>query len=150
MKRGQSALEYLVTYGWAILAIVIISAILWYLGIFNPSKYTAEKQCSGFATFSCIDFSLRGSNGNLSIVLGNRVGSRITSIASNAQLQNGTSVTGTCPSSLNPNAHMLCYYPGLLAGTVGDSYDQINVFVNYTSTSGIVHQDSGFVKGKFE
>ncbi|MBI3588767.1 hypothetical protein HY095_06225 [Candidatus Micrarchaeota archaeon] len=27
-SRGQSALEYLVTYGWAILAIVIIGAAL--------------------------------------------------------------------------------------------------------------------------
>lgn len=38
MKRGQSALEYLVTYGWAILAIVIIAAVLWYFGVFSQPK----------------------------------------------------------------------------------------------------------------
>ncbi|MBI5177104.1 hypothetical protein HY995_03385 [Candidatus Micrarchaeota archaeon] len=34
--RGQSALEYLVTYGWAFVAMVIISISLWYTGAFDP------------------------------------------------------------------------------------------------------------------
>ena len=33
--RGQAAMEYLMTYGWAILVIVIVLAALLYLGIFN-------------------------------------------------------------------------------------------------------------------
>ena len=38
-KRGQSALEYLVTYGWAILAIVIVAAVLW-LSLIHISEPT--------------------------------------------------------------------------------------------------------------
>ncbi len=37
-KRSQSALEYMMTYGWAILLIVIVAVILYSMGIFNPSS----------------------------------------------------------------------------------------------------------------
>jgi len=36
-------MEYLITYGWAILVILVVLAVLWYYGIFNPAKW--EKQC---------------------------------------------------------------------------------------------------------
>ncbi len=35
--KSQSALEYLMTYGWAILIIVIVAAVLDAMGIFNPA-----------------------------------------------------------------------------------------------------------------
>jgi len=38
VKRSQSALEYMMTYGWAILIIVIVAVILYSMGIFNPSS----------------------------------------------------------------------------------------------------------------
>ncbi len=34
-EKLQSAMEYLMTYGWAILIICIVVAILFYLGVFN-------------------------------------------------------------------------------------------------------------------
>ena len=34
--RNMSALEYMMTYGWAILIIVIVAVILYSMGIFNP------------------------------------------------------------------------------------------------------------------
>ena len=34
-RRSQSALEYMMTYGWAILIIVIVAVILYSMGIFN-------------------------------------------------------------------------------------------------------------------
>ena len=45
MKKGQAAMEYLMTYGWAILVIVIVLAALWYLGVFNVVTRVPE-QCS--------------------------------------------------------------------------------------------------------
>jgi len=41
--KGQTALEYLITYGWAILVILVVLAVLWYYGVFNPSKW--QHQC---------------------------------------------------------------------------------------------------------
>ncbi|MBI5803867.1 hypothetical protein HY450_01345 [Candidatus Pacearchaeota archaeon] len=38
-KKGQAALEFLMTYGWAILAAIIAIGVLAYFGVFSPGKY---------------------------------------------------------------------------------------------------------------
>ena len=50
-KRSQSALEYMMTYGWAILIIVIVAVILYSMGIFNPSS-SVTFTSSGFSPFT--------------------------------------------------------------------------------------------------
>ncbi len=50
-KRSQSALEYMMTYGWAILIIVIVAVILYSMGIFNPSSAVTTTS-SGFSPFA--------------------------------------------------------------------------------------------------
>ncbi len=37
-KRGQAAMEFLMTYGWAILAAIVAIGVLAYFGVFNPSR----------------------------------------------------------------------------------------------------------------
>ncbi len=39
-KKGQAAMEFLMTYGWAILAAIIAIGVLAYFGVFSPGKYT--------------------------------------------------------------------------------------------------------------
>lgn len=39
VKKGQAAMEFLMTYGWAILAAVIAIGVLAYFGVFSPGKY---------------------------------------------------------------------------------------------------------------
>jgi hypothetical protein len=34
-SKGQGAMEYLMTYGWAILVVMIVGVVLWQLGIFS-------------------------------------------------------------------------------------------------------------------
>lgn len=41
-KKGQAAMEFLMTYGWAILAAVIVVGVLWYL-IGNPSNLAGDR-----------------------------------------------------------------------------------------------------------
>ncbi len=55
-KRGQAAMEYLMTYGWAILVIVIVLAALLYLGIFNLNP---PEVCTMPAGMSCPKSYLR-------------------------------------------------------------------------------------------
>lgn len=38
-RRGQAAMEFLMTYGWAILAAIIAIGVLAYFGVFTPGKY---------------------------------------------------------------------------------------------------------------
>jgi len=48
MKKGQAALEFLATYGWAFLVILVMIGALAYFGVLDPSKYIAER--CGFGT----------------------------------------------------------------------------------------------------
>lgn len=71
-KKTQSALEYLMTYGWAILIIVIVGAALFALGVFNPGE-TTVLQVRGLTNFQISD-ALITADGNLSMVMGTRTG----------------------------------------------------------------------------
>lgn len=42
-KKGQAAMEYLMTYGWALVALVAVIAALMATGAFNPSYLIAEE-----------------------------------------------------------------------------------------------------------
>lgn len=59
--KSQSAMEYLTTYGWAILIIAIVIAVLFELNIFNPNYWTPK-----IPPGSCI--VSRGTYGSASLV----------------------------------------------------------------------------------
>jgi hypothetical protein len=48
VMRAQSAMEYLMTYGWAILIIAVVLGALFSIGVFSPSLVTACIPSSGF------------------------------------------------------------------------------------------------------
>lgn len=56
-KKGQAAMEFLLTYGWAILAVLVALSALAYFGVLNPSNYTPN-QCTLPTGLSCIDYTL--------------------------------------------------------------------------------------------
>ena len=61
-KRGQAALEFLMTYGWAILVVLVVIGALSYFGVLNPKMLMPEK-CTLPSGFSCEDH-LISSNGD--------------------------------------------------------------------------------------
>ncbi len=61
MGKGQGAMEYLMTYGWALLVIVIVAGALFAMGVLNPSTYQ-QKRCTGFQYFTYVDQKLNTTN----------------------------------------------------------------------------------------
>jgi len=53
-KRAQSALEFLMSYGWAIIIVVIVIAALSYTGVLNP-EMTISNRCTLESGFYCDD-----------------------------------------------------------------------------------------------
>ncbi|MDE1874387.1 MAG: hypothetical protein KGI04_04725 [Candidatus Micrarchaeota archaeon] len=53
--KQQSALEFLLTYGWAFTIIAVLLLALYATGYFNPSTYSAQ-QCVLSSGFSCLSF----------------------------------------------------------------------------------------------
>lgn len=140
-RKGQAALEYLVTYGWAILAIVIIAAVLWYLGVFNPGKYAAGKQSGGFSTVSVIDYTtVAGSPGTVTVSFGNAAGTTLNFISATI---GASSLTCTPATNVGANSQFQCTSNATSFATG----DQLNINVGYISaTSGLVHNETGFVR----
>lgn len=69
-QKQQSAIEYLMTYGWAILIIVVVLAILFLFNIFNGGIVSANT-CLSSTNFACISAPILNSSGYLSVNLGN-------------------------------------------------------------------------------
>ncbi|MFH1107164.1 MAG: hypothetical protein V1787_04680 [Candidatus Micrarchaeota archaeon] len=151
MKRGQSALEYLVTYGWAILAIVIIAAVLWYTGVFNPSKIAGGgKSGGGFGVFTYSDHTVTTADPFATVKVGNAVGRQINVTAAKV---NGVDCNGNLPTTIAPNGlvTVTCSSDVSNGLTAGAAYD-FGVTISYIdSQSLLAHTDTGgFIRGKVE
>ncbi|NIM47575.1 MAG: hypothetical protein GTN40_05475 [Candidatus Aenigmarchaeota archaeon] len=74
--KGQTAVEYLMTYGWAILIILIVAGVLAYYGIFAPGSFVGPSK-KGFATVDIISPWDLDSSDVLRLTFENRVGEAI-------------------------------------------------------------------------
>ena len=76
-RKSQASLEFLTTYAWAFLVILITVGALYYFGIFNFSKFLPQK-CSFPSQFECLAFSFAGDPTNeIRFRLVNSVGEEI-------------------------------------------------------------------------
>ncbi|HEV8289982.1 MAG TPA: hypothetical protein VGQ00_03470 [Candidatus Norongarragalinales archaeon] len=143
--RAQSALEYLVTYGWAILAIVIIAGVLWFFGVFTP----CTKGAVGFTGVAVSEFALRAT-GSVDYQLQNQAGSGIINVTGVGIRGTACSVTPFTLSSGGKSSTLTCA-SAIPTGSVGDCATNINMTVSYTDTvSGITHSSGGRLTGKLE
>ena len=55
-KRAQAAMEFLMTYGWAILVVLAAIAALAYFGVLSPDRFLPEK-CTLPSGVACLDFT---------------------------------------------------------------------------------------------
>ena len=98
-KRGQAALEFLTTYGWAILVVLVMIAALSSFGVLNPDTLLPER-CNVDPSFNCVEHQVVRGEGSgessVSIILTNQVGSTIDEI--NGTIRDGPTGAedGTC------------------------------------------------------
>ena len=76
-KRGQVALEFLMTYGWAILVVLIAIAALAYFGVLNPQRFAPES-CTVSPGISCKDFKVNSTS--VTLILENGMGQDLSSV----------------------------------------------------------------------
>ena len=58
-RKGQAAMEFLMTYGWAILVVLAAIGALAYFGVLSPDRFLPEK-CTLPAGIACLDFRYTG------------------------------------------------------------------------------------------
>ena len=74
-SKAQAAMEFLMTYGWAILVVLAAIAALAYFGVLSPSKFLPEK-CLLETGFTCISSKIEASSST--IVFTNSLGRSVT------------------------------------------------------------------------
>jgi len=50
MKKAQAAMEYLMTYGWAIIIVIIVAAALYAMGLFSPGSASVATKFNNIGT----------------------------------------------------------------------------------------------------
>lgn len=78
MRKGQAALEFLMTYGWAILVVLAAIAALAYFGVLNPDRFLPEK-CTLPSGLACLDF--KGDTTSVTLIVQNSLGFDINTLA---------------------------------------------------------------------
>jgi hypothetical protein len=87
MNKGQAALEYLTTYGWAMLAGVIAIGALGYFGFLSPTKLLPSN-CNFGPQLECVEYRLviNGANARADLIFRNNFGKpiNITAVGNDA------------------------------------------------------------------
>jgi hypothetical protein len=103
MRKGQSSIEYLATYGWALLILLTVLSLLAYYG-FIDARALAPDRCDLGAEFSCNDFGFAVDDTQdpdevtLRMFLKNNLPERVTINTVNCEIEQ---VAGTGPGGIS-------------------------------------------------
>jgi len=138
-NRAQAAMEFIMTYGWAILAAVIAIGVLAYFNVFTPSKYL-----SGTAVVSS-PFYIEASNvktNGVTLGIKNNGGQdyEIQSVAITNCGTNSTVMNITADSTLIYFVGCTLTSGSTLKGDITITYRKQGVAVDLTSTGTIAER----------
>ncbi len=78
-KKAQAAMEFLMTYGWAILVVLVAIGALAYFGVLSPDRFLPER-CTGPSGMDCLDKAAINDT-HVSVVLKNNLGYTISAFS---------------------------------------------------------------------
>ena len=130
-RKAQAAMEYLMTYGWAILIVIVVVAALYAMGVFRIGK--APIACSPcFPNFAFQDYA-----GGTMLITNGPEQRNITSIT--ATPDTGTNVTSTALNVFSAPGKSITITGIDTTGTIEMSITYIKV------ASGLAHTDTATI-----
>jgi hypothetical protein len=143
MRKAQAAMEFLMTYGWAILIVLVVVAALFFLGVLNPKT---GNNCIPVAPFASCDLKASSIAGSQEIVL-KFPGDAAKDVKLSAMKinDNDCGMLNTGISSGTKTTFICAVSPG----AKGDKYSG-TVDVTYTSIGGLTHTTQLVVSGLIE
>lgn len=146
MKRAQAAMEFLMTYGWAVLIILVAVSALAYFGILNSDKFLPER-CLMPPGIACLGH--KATTSAVTVVLQNGLGSDIT-IDTIGISVSGSSICSISPGSSLQNGDKATYtVTSCSTGTSGNKFKGDVNFV-YTDENSIQHTRAGSLTTQIE
>jgi hypothetical protein len=146
-RKGQAALDFLMTYGWAIALVVIIAAVLFALGIFDVSNFIGSK-AAGFSGVAISGWKF-DTAGVMTLKVSNQVGQPITVSGINVTIGTTSSnSTFTAFDLATGESSAVQTFSGFAAQGAGTGYTA-KVSVAYTDkSSGFQYTSTGTLTGK--
>ena len=144
-RKAQAGMDFLATYGWALILLAVVIASLFSLGIFDLNFF-AGRQATGFTNLVPVDWNLK--NGVFQIVLKNDSGVAV-SVSSIAVDVDGTVKTYAVPFAIpEGSASGIISVSGFPANSRGSYSAKVNI--NFTdSEAGFSYVESGRVTGEY-
>ena len=145
-RKAQSATEYLMTYGWAILAIAIVGALL-YTQVFSTKKCAEGANGFPMAGGVSIDgnqFTVDGATGDIQVKLRNNLDSDVA-----IQTLNGVTITTATTIAAN-GADVVDADAAIAIGTTGNCYSAVTLTISYNVVDGVQGMtSSGTLSGRY-
>ncbi len=139
-RRAQAALEFLMTYGWAILVVLVAVGALAYFGVLSPDKFLPAK-CVLQSGLSCIDHKATATQ--LVLRVQNTLGYDVTVDAIKALQCTALGSQGTLANGAAATYTLTC-------ANAGSKYNgQANVTYTIIDTS-IQHNNVGQITSRIE
>ncbi len=141
-RKSQAALEFIMTYGWAILVVLVAIGALAYFGVLSPDKFLPAK-CTFQAGLACIDHKATATS--LQIIVKNSLGYDVTVTKVTAQQCTEDAVSASVANGGNLDKTLTCVNSGSkYNGQVGI------VYTTPSDYGGLSHNNTGQVTTRIE
>lgn len=142
-KKSQAALEFLMTYGWAILAVLTAIGALAYFGVLSPDMFFPDS-CSLPAGLTCLDY--RVESYRTVLVLQNSLGeaatiNQVLVSANNQECSDNSSI------NFNNNERIVFTITDCSNGGTGQKFNGV-LNITYTIEGKLTHAISGSLRAK--
>jgi len=144
-RKGQTSLDFLMTYGWAVLLVVVVVASLFALGIFNAGSFMGPR-ATGFSQIGVIAWNVNAA-GILSLKLQNFAGMDINVI--NIEATYGTSHYSYDITNVSiPNSKISdTFTVGAIGGLTPGQYYTLPLRITYIDLNGFNYTETGTISG---
>jgi hypothetical protein len=158
-KKAQAAMEFLMTYGWAILVVLAAIGALAYFGVLSPDKFMPNK-CMVTGGFSCVEYKMDDANDQVRFYLQNNLGSDADAVnvslkdSNNVDCENATATVSTIIEvgalTNGQKSGPITFDSGCTAALGGSSFKGTINIVYIKSGETESHTASGSISGKFD
>ena len=159
-RKAQAAMEFLMTYGWAILVVLVAIGALAYFGVLNPSRFLPNS-CTITPGVSCDDFiitydeSVIADDNTIQLILRNGMGDSFNTVSvAVAGCLDDPLASGDAGDTWTDGAVLggsggitLTACPDTLV-TANGARAKTDVTVTYTGSSGLEHTVTGSITGQ--
>ena len=144
-RKSQAALEFIITYGWAFLVVLVSISALAYFGVLGLDRFVPDK-CTFPSGIACLDEKATASA--IAISVQNSVGYDINIDALKAQQCTAIGSQGKLSNGNIRQITMLCNNTGTkYSGTVNITYTKLDTFLQHTSQGQVIAKIQGEESG---